>query len=125
MTRHRKIALLVPIGIALLLVGWQVVRGWWLHGYSVGSRTGVLRKLSKKGSPLCKYMSGEMVMVGSAIQSPEAWEFTLDDENPAGTVMKTLEAAVRTAKPVTVRYRQDKGKWWACAPTEYFVTSVE
>jgi hypothetical protein len=125
MTRRRKIALLIPIGLVLLLVGLQVVRGWWLHGYSEGKRSGVLRKMSRKGSPLCKYVSGELVVDGGSLAKPEVWEFTVDDENPEGAVMKALDVAERSGKRVTLTYRQDLGKWWACAPTEYYVTSVE
>ena len=32
-------------------VGYEGARVWWLRGYSVGARTGVVRKLSIKGPP--------------------------------------------------------------------------
>jgi hypothetical protein len=126
MTRGKKLAILSPIALLVLLGGWQGLRYWWYRGYSRGSRTGVIRKLSEKGSPVCKYFSGEMILIGSGIgQSPESWEFTVDDDRPTSVVVQKLKAAEKTAQPVTVSYRQDKGKWWACAPTEYFVTGVE
>ena len=128
MTRRRKIAILAPIGLVLLIAAWQGLRYWWYHGYSRGTRTGLLRKLSVKGSPMCKYLSGEMVLIGSGVapnQPPEIWTFTVDNDREDAPVVKALHAAERSAKEVTVEYRQDKGKWWACADTEYYVTGVE
>lgn len=126
MTKKKKYAILVPLALVSLVGGWQGIRAWWNHGYSRGSRTGLIRKISVKGSPLCKYLSGEMVPIGTPTgQAPEIWEFSVDDDAPNNAVVMKLHAAEKSAQQVTVDYRQDLGKWWACAPTEYYVTGVE
>ena len=123
--KRKPLLILIPVGLLALVTAWQGIRYWWLHGYSVGTRTGVLRKISTKGSPLCKYVAGEMALVGSNPMAPEIWHFTVDEEDPNGMTMKALAEAEKGAKPVTLSYRQDKGKWWACADTEYSVTGVK
>jgi hypothetical protein len=125
MTKGKKILILGPLAIILLIVAWQGLRYWWNHGYSRGSRTGLIRKISVKGSPMCKYLSGEMVLIGSTPGKPELWEFTVDNDAPEDPVVKKLHEAEKAAREVTVDYRQDRGKWWACATTEYYVVGVE
>ncbi len=126
MTKKKKILVLAPTALVLLLGGWQGLRFWWNYGYSRGSRTGVIRKMSVKGSPMCKYLMGEMVTIGTnPTQQPEVWEFTVDNKDPANPIVQKLHEAEKSAKPVTLDYRQDLGKWWACAPTEYYVVGVE
>jgi hypothetical protein len=130
MTKRRVVILAgVPLALLLLGFGFLQLRKWWYTGYSRGSRTGVIRKISVKGSPMCKYLSGEMVLMATnAVQGNEVWEFTVDDDRPENPVVKKLHEAERAAKPVTVDYRQDlgnKGKMWVCAPTDYYVTGVE
>ena len=124
---------LIIVGVLFGLIGVVAavhgVRWWWYRGYSRGSRTGILRKLSVKGSPLCKYLSGEMALIGSPMgQAPVIWEFTVDDDSDTNPIVVKLHAAERAAKEVTVDYRQDldnKGKLWSCAQTDYYVTGVE
>jgi hypothetical protein len=121
----------VKIGLALfvllgLLAAWQGLRFWWYHGYSSGERTGVLRKLSVKGTPLCKYAEGELALAGSApSQNVEIWTFSVDDHSDANPIMKQLREAERANTRVTLHYRQDLKSWWRCTPHEYFVTQVE
>jgi hypothetical protein len=121
--------ILGSVSIVALIVGYQLFGFWWNRGYSEGTRTGVLRKLSRKGSPVCRYWAGEMSLVqaGSTFANQETFEFTLDSTKADDPVVKKLNELMRAAKPITVHYRQDKGRpyWWECAPTEYYVESVE
>jgi hypothetical protein len=118
----------LPLVAILLFSSWLGLRYWWNHGYSTGTRTGQIRKMSIKGSPMCKYFSGELVLIGAQPgQTPQVWEFSVDDPEESSPIVQKLKAAERTARPVTVEYRQDlgnKGKLWNCSPTEYYVTDV-
>ena len=40
------IGILAVVGV---LCAWQGFRYWWYHGYSIGERTGTIRKISVKG----------------------------------------------------------------------------
>jgi hypothetical protein len=109
-----------------LLAAWQGLRFWWYHGYSSGERTGIVRKLSVKGSPVCRYAEGELALTGASVGQPvEVWTFSLDDYNDANPVMKQLRDSERAGTRVTLAYRQDLKSWWRCTPHEYFVTKVE
>lgn len=126
MTRRKLYLILTPVALVLLIAAWQALRYWYYHGYSHGTRTGIIRKLSLKGSPLCRWVSGEMAIVGTQPgQQPELWEFTIDQSGLDSPIAKKLYDAQRQVKPVTLSYRQDRGKWWACASTEYYVINVE
>jgi hypothetical protein len=126
MTKRKKILILLPAALVLVVVAWQGLRYWWNYGYSRGSRTGIIRKMSTKGSPLCKYLSAELVLIGTQPgQNPEIWEFTVDEKDDHNPLVIKLHDAEKSAKPVTIDYRQDRGKWWACAPTEYYAVGVE
>ena len=117
------LALLAVIG---LLAAWQGLRFWWYHGYSTGERTGVVRKFSIKGSPMCKYAEGELALTGSNPgQNVEIWTFSVDDKRDSNPIVKQLREFERTGQRVTLHYRQDLKSWWRCTPDEYFVTSVE
>jgi hypothetical protein len=126
-----KIGPRVKIGLGVFLVvgllaGWQGIRLWWYHGYSIGERTGVVRKLSVKGTPLCKYADGQLALTGSGQgQNVEVWDFSVDNHSDANPLMKQLRDAERSGARVTLHYRQDLKSWWRCTPHEYFVTSVE
>lgn len=123
--RRSKIALGI-IAVVGVLCAWQGFRYWWFHGYSIGERTGVIRKLSVKGSPICKYLEGELALSSASVtQQVEAWVFSIDDHSDANPVMKQLRDAERDGTRVTLHYRQDLKSWWRCTPEEYFVTSVE
>ncbi len=126
MTRKAKVILfLIPVGLVLLVSAWQGIAYWWRHGYSNGERSGVIRKLSTKGSPVCKYLSGEMQLQGSLPGMPgEVWEFSIDDKSSDNPVVKDLEESERTGKRVTIKYRQDLPMWWTCNPIQYKALQV-
>lgn len=121
----------VKIGLGVfaivgLLAAWQGLRFWWYHGYSTGERTGVVRKFSIKGTPLCKYAEGELALTGSNPgQNVEIFTFSVDDKRDSNPVVQQLRKAERDGSRVTLRYRQDLKSWWRCQPNEYFVTQVE
>ncbi|HXU73972.1 MAG TPA: hypothetical protein VN947_31845 [Polyangia bacterium] len=121
----------IKIGLAIfavagVLAAWQGFRYWWYHGYSVGERTGVVRKFAVKGTPACKYAEGELALTGSApTQNVEIWTFSVDHHSDADPVVKQIREAERAGTRVTLKYRQDLKSWWRCTPDEYFVTAVE
>jgi hypothetical protein len=117
--------LLAPFLGLLLVVAGLGVRYWWYRGYSTGSRTGVVRKVSVKGPPYCKYLSGEMVVQGSPALQAEVWEFSVDDDSDDNPVVKALHDAEKKGDRVTLHYRQDLHSLYRCTPSEYFVTKVE
>jgi len=97
----------VTLGIALAacMVGGFVVRGCD-PDYSEGERTGVVYKLSKKGL-IFKSWEGEMNLGGAAqgeggIVIPNSWAFNAEDPK----VVADLNAAAKSGRRVTVRYRQ-------------------
>jgi hypothetical protein len=116
------IAVLAVVGV---LCAWQGFRYWWYHGYSVGERTGIIRKISVKGSPVCKYMEGELALTASGFTNPEVFTFSIDDHSDKNPLMKQLRDAERDGTRVTLHYRQDLKSWWRCTPEEYFITSAE
>ncbi|MEO7112433.1 MAG: hypothetical protein ABI183_18455 [Polyangiaceae bacterium] len=123
MTRNKKlflggflVCLLIP-----LFVGGKL---WWYHGYATGSRTGVVRKVSMMGSPVCKYMEVEMAVQSSGV-ALDNFEFSVDDESPKNPVVQKLKDAEKSGAKVTVDYRQDLNQWYRCSPSEYFATDVE
>lgn len=127
LTRKAKVLLtLVPLGLFALWMGWRGLQFVWYRGYSRGTRTGVVRKLSIKGPPYCKYMLGEMVLQGSLPGMPyETWEFSVDDERADGPILKALHEAEKKGDRVTLQYRQDRKSLFRCTPSEYFVIGVE
>jgi hypothetical protein len=125
LSRRTKL-ILGAVAVVGVMAGWQGIRYWWFHGYSIGERTGVIRKISVKGTPICKYMEGEMSLASATPgQQQEIWQFSIDDHSDANPVMKQLRDAERDGSRVTLHYRQDLKSWWRCTPEEYFVTSVE
>ena len=125
--RTTKIRLVLGIFAALLLfVGIEAVRVWWFRGYSRGTRTGVVRKVSYKGPPYCKYLSGEMALQGTVPgQAVEIWEFSIDDERENNPVVKEIHEAEKNGARITVKYRQDLHSLFRCTPSEYFITGIE
>jgi len=112
--------------VVALLAAWQGIRFWWFHGYSSGERTGTVRKLSVKGTPLCKYADGELALQGGQMgQNVDIFRFSIDDHADTNPVMKQLREAERAGTRVTLHYRQDLKSWWRCTPHEYFITQVE
>lgn len=122
----------VPLTVGTLYIGWLVLVYAWHYNYSSGTRTGIVRKVSHKGSPVCKYVSVELAVLGNSGNgqlplAPEVWEVTVDDDRPEAPLRKALEAAERSQKPTTIRYRQDKKRlpWRWCVDTEYHAVAVE
>ena len=126
-SRRTKVLLsLVPFAVLAVWLGWRGVRYAWYRGYSIGTRSGVVRKLSVKGPPYCKYLSGELVLQGSLPGMPfETFEFSVDDDRPETPLVKALHDAERKGERITLVYRQDRLSLFRCTPSEYFVTSVE
>ncbi len=116
---------LVPVALILLFVGYQAIRVWWYRGYSKGSRTGIVVKVTEKGPPYCKYLEAEMKVGGTATMAPETWKFSVDDDAPTNPVVVALKEAEKKQTPVTVDYRQDLHALFRCTDSEYFATKVE
>jgi hypothetical protein len=126
LTRKKKLGLaLIPFALILLFVGYEALRVWWYRGYSRGSRTGIILKVTEKGPPYCKYLEAEMKVGGNATLAPESWHFSVDDDSPTSAVVVALKAAEKKQASVTVEYRQDLHALFRCSETEYFVTKVE
>lgn len=130
MALSRKGKLKAALVVFLLLdgiVGWQVARYYWYHGYATGTRTGYLRKITTKGPPYCKYIVGELVLQrgGEVASGGETWEFSVDTKDESSPIVSELREVEKSGKLATVRYRQDLHMWWRCAPTEFYVTGVE
>nr|AYM52570.1 hypothetical protein [Aetherobacter rufus] len=122
----KSISILVPIALLLLFAGYEGARVWWYRGYSVGARTGVIRKLSVRGPPYCKYLSGELVLQGTQPGQPvETWEFSVDDDSDKNPLVKQLHDAEKSGERITLDYRQDLHSLFRCTPSEYFVTRTE
>jgi hypothetical protein len=124
-TKSIKLAL-IPIGLLLLVFAWQGFTYLWRHGYSTGERSGIIRKVSVKGSPVCKYLAGELALQGVLPgMSGEVWEFTVDEQKDTNPVVKQLEEAERTGTRITLKYRQDLPMWWTCNPIQYKIVALE
>lgn len=122
----KSLLVLVPLALLLLFVGYEGARVWWYRGFSVGARTGVVRKLSVKGPPYCKYLSGELVLQGTQPGQPaEMWEFSVDDDSDKNPLVKQLHEAERSGERITLAYRQDLNALFRCSPIDYFVTKTE
>jgi hypothetical protein len=116
---------LLPVALILLFTGFQALRVWWFRGYSRGSRTGIVVKVTEKGPPYCKYLEGEMRVGTSTTLAPETWLFSVDDDAPTNPVVVALKDAEKKQTPVTVDYRQDLHALFRCTESEYFAVKVE
>lgn len=86
----------------------------------------MIRKISVKGPPVCKFLSGEMVLIGTpAGGSPTVFNFTVYDDSPDNVIVKKLHDAEREAKEVTIDYQENRARWWQCADTNYYIVGVE
>ena len=117
---------LVVLGLLGVVAAWQGITYWLAVGYSRGSRTGVVRKVSVSGPPYCKNLRGELVMQagGNIVQNNETFQFTVDDDSDNNPLVQELKKAEREGKPVTLDYRFDRPLWWRCNPLQYYVTKV-
>lgn len=118
-----KVALGV-FGALVLVAAWQYISYLWKYAYSRGTRTGVVRKMSVKGPPYCKYLEGEMTLQG-AQPGEEPWRFSIDDHSDQNPLMTLLRDNERNAVRVTIHYREDKPIWWRCNPSAYFAEKLE
>jgi len=127
LTRKAKIRLVLgAFAVLVLFVGVEAMRVWWFRGYSRGTRTGVIRKLSLKGPPYCKYVSGEMALQGTLPGQPiEIWEFSVDDDTEKNPLMKEMHEAEKSGSRITVKYRQDLHSLFRCTPSEFFVVGFD
>ncbi|HEY4117527.1 MAG TPA: hypothetical protein VGM56_06710 [Byssovorax sp.] len=118
--------ILAPIGLVLAYALLQTAEYFYFRGYSTGERSGIVRKLSIKGSPVCKYFSGELLLQGlqPGLQS-DVFEFSVDDDKETNPIVKALHDAERSGNRVTLHYRQDLHSMYRCTPSEYFITSVD
>ncbi len=124
--KSRLILFLIPVAILLIAFVYFGGRYWWYRGHSVGTRTGVIRKVSLKGPPYCKYISAEMALQGTLPgQQVEIWEFSVDDDSEKNPLVVRLQEAEKKGDRITVRYRQDLHSLYRCTPSEYFVTAIE
>lgn len=99
-----KILLGVFAGVSLVAVILGL-RFWWNYGYSRGARTGIIRKVSEKGPPYCKYLSAELVLQGNLPgQALEVWEFSVDDNSDKNPLVQQLYTAAREGSKVTIQY---------------------
>ena len=92
--------------------------------YSVGERTGVLTKLSKKGF-FWKTWEGELNLGGMSDHGggtavPNVWRFSVADAE----VVQQLLPAARGAKRVTLKYTEVWKASFAQGQTDYFITDV-
>src|SRR3954462_12084098 len=123
--KTKWILILAPVALLLLFSGYEGLRIAWYRGYSKGTRTGVVRKVSVRGPPYCKYLSGEMVLQGGIPgQEMEVWEFSVDDDSEKSPVVNALKEAEKSGERVTLEYRQDLHSLFRCTPSEYFITKV-
>jgi hypothetical protein len=122
--KAKLVLALLPVVLVLLVGGYQGIKYWWYRGYSKGTRTGIVRKVSIKGPPYCKYLSGEMLVQSTGL-TPEVWEFSVDDDSEMNPVVVALHEAEKKGDKVTLHYRQDLHAMYRCTPSEYFVTKVE
>ncbi len=124
-SRRGKLILAV-LALVFLVGAWQGISYWWNVGYSIGTRTGVVRKISVKGSPVCKYLEGELALQGAAPGQPaDIFKFSVDKHRDDNPIVVSLHDAEKTGARVTLHYRQDHPPWYRCNPSEYFITSVE
>jgi hypothetical protein len=123
----RKVKIgLVILGLLGLVAAWQGITFWLATGYSRGTRTGVVRKVSVSGPPYCKNLRGELVLqTSSLVQNDPPFEFTVDDYSDKNQVVQDLKKAERDGVRVTLTYRFDRPLWWRCNSLQYYVEKVE
>lgn len=118
---------LVVLGLFGAVALWQYVSYLFKFGYSRGERTGIVRKISVKGPPGCKFLEGEMSLQGATVaQQQDVWNFSVDDDSEGNPLVQQLKKAEHDGSRVTLEYRQDKPMWFRfCNKSEYFITKVQ
>src|SRR6185369_11651727 len=106
MTRKQKVVAALSLPLLLgLFFGYRGLAYLYYRGYSVGVRSGYLRKVATKGPPFCKFVSGELVLQGAAAgQKPEIWNFALESNDPEQPLVKQLDKLAEGGKLVTLKY---------------------
>lgn len=134
----KRALLTAPLLLLGGYIGVESLVYMWYRGASEGEKTGVIVKVSRKGSPLCRYDSVEMRVgqqAGATVLNAEEWEFTVD---PAYEwLMPKLQEAERKQQPITVQYRQDTKDvqagvkappynlpWRFCVSSSYHATGI-
>src|SRR5262249_38613711 len=89
----RKVKIgLVILGVLGLVALWQFASYEFKSGYSKGSRTGIVRKVSTKGPPYCKYLEGELALQGGVPGvAQEIFRFTVDDHSDNNPIVQALK----------------------------------
>ena len=133
----RRAIVTLPVVLVGGYLGARLLDYEWYRGVSEGTRTGVVTKVSRKGTPLCKYESVEMLVglqPGAAAMGSETWEFTVDAEH--ADLIARLQDAEKDRRPVTIQYRQDTTDlnakpappknlpWRWCVATSYHATDI-
>jgi len=110
-----KFALKLGIIVIIILstIGMMITQS--IQGYSYGTRTGKLVKLSKKGL-LCKTWEGEL-LIGEASQNTFA--FTVND-NIVVEGLKSLRG-----EDVTLEYSENYYTGSCSGDTNYFITAIK
>jgi len=123
--KTKVLIVLAPVALVLLFVAYEAGHVAYYRGYSKGSRTGIVTKVTVKGPPYCKYLEGEMKVGGNATMAPETWKFSVDDDSDTNPVVVALKEAEKKQTTVTLDYRQDQDVRFRCTDSEYFVVKVE
>ncbi len=115
--------------LGLILLGFAIYAAVILYyPYSEGTRTGILRKLSKKGY-VFKTWEGELQM--SAVMVPQTeedgvtggniWHFSVTDQ----ATIDALQKSETSGKRVTLTYTEYlKNLFWR-GETKYFISKVQ
>jgi hypothetical protein len=110
------------------VLGIAYVSFYLYYPYSEGSRTGVVRKLSRKGF-VFKTWEGELQMSGiqtvtdgsQIITGGNVWEFSVGSDK---AVLAELEKASTNGKRVSLYYTEYLKQFFWRGDTKYFITKV-
>ncbi len=92
-----------------------------------GSKVGVVNDFYEKGAVF--FMSGEGKMAVQGTMPTETFSFSVDPWQSHGEnyneLVKKLEEAVDSTKPVVIKYVRPYHGFWHMGSTDYFVTDVK
>lgn len=94
------------------------------ENYSNGERIGMITQFSKTGYYWKSY-EGHLNMTQTGMNSSQAFDFSIDNDNEPVGLISTLDSAARYGWKVELNYHATKGKNWLGnrGLTNYFVTS--